>query len=54
MIGQRKRLGIKRLMWFQWRDVPGPPECTFCAAGLQTHHLHSKPAWRAYKRFAKR
>jgi hypothetical protein len=41
-------------MWFKWRDSEVTPGCAFCAAGLLSKHLHPKPAWGAFKRFADR
>jgi Glycosyl hydrolase catalytic core len=51
---RRHRLGVRRLMWFSWRDgaISVTGQCQFCASnGLFTEDLRPKPAWRAFKRF---
>jgi polysaccharide biosynthesis protein PslG len=54
ILGHRKRYNVQRLIWFKWRDSKVVPStCAFCAAGLETRRGHAKPAWRAYKRFAR-
>jgi hypothetical protein len=53
LISHRRHYNLERVLWFKWRDsVVDPPTCAFCAAGLQTRKGHSKPAWRAFKKFA--
>jgi hypothetical protein len=54
VLDHRRNLKIQRLMWFKWRDSEVTPGCAFCAAGLLSKHLHPKPAWGAFKRFADR
>ena len=41
--------------FFQWRDGGGlVNDCQFCrSTGLVDRHLHGKPAWGRYKRFAR-
>jgi hypothetical protein len=50
--------GIGRVYWFDWRDpAPGATagHCSFCrSAGLLRYHYRPKPAYRAYKRLARR
>jgi len=49
----RRRWGIKRVQWFEWRDTPASgPTCTFCtSAGLFKQNRDPKPSWRAFKHF---
>ena len=43
---------IKRVYWFSFTDSPGT--CNFCdGSGLFTQGFVAKPAWAAYKRFAR-
>jgi hypothetical protein len=55
LIGNRRRLGLRQVDWFTWKDLPG--SCTFCdSAGLfrRGGHFRPKPAWRAFVGFARR
>jgi hypothetical protein len=43
---------IKRVYWFSFTDAPGT--CNFCdGSGLFSQAFAAKPAWSAYKRFAR-
>ena len=53
---QRKRLNIKTVSWFSWRDTPPEFElCIWCpSSGLFTRDgFAPKPAWRAFTRFTR-
>jgi hypothetical protein len=52
----RRRLGIKRIVWFPWRDSGHtPPGCVFCGkTGLRAADGKAKPSWRAFTSFSKR
>ena len=52
----RRRLGIKRIVWFPWRDSGHtPPGCVFCGkTGLRAADGKAKPSWRAFTGFSKR
>jgi hypothetical protein len=57
LIKQRREWRIQSLYWFDWRDPPPGrnTDCSFCAsAGLLKYDSTKKPAWRAYKRIARR
>ena len=50
----RKRLDIRLVAWFAWRDVPAAESrCKWCArSGLfRSGSLVAKPAWKAFRRF---
>lgn len=52
----RRRLGVRRLLWFDWRDPrnSGIPACQSCQDfGLHRHNRKAKPAWRAFRAFAR-
>jgi Glycosyl hydrolase catalytic core len=57
-VKKRKKMNIQRVFWFFWRD-PAPaagrrPPCTFCfSSGLLTHNGHHKPAYKAFKHYAR-
>jgi len=56
IVHNRKRWNIGRLFWFSWRDggTYATGSCDFCAsAGLLDADAHRKPAFYAYRRFAK-
>jgi hypothetical protein len=43
---------VKRVYWFSFTDAPGT--CNFCdGSGLFSQSFAAKPAWSAYKRFAR-
>ncbi len=44
-----RRLDLKQVYWFSWKDVPGA--CSFCDSVGLFHagpRFHAKPAWRAF------
>jgi polysaccharide biosynthesis protein PslG len=51
LIANRRRLNLKGVYWYSWKDNPEYTECHFCdsvglfRAGLR---FHPKPAWRAF------
>jgi hypothetical protein len=51
LIGNRRRLNLKGVYWYSWKDNPEYTECSFCdsvglfRAGLK---FRPKPAWRAF------
>ena len=49
LIAQRRRLALRAVYWFSWRDAPpGVPTCNFCdSSGLFTADFAPKPAWGA-------
>jgi hypothetical protein len=51
----RKQWHLGRLFWFEWRDPRAyTGECPWCGhAGLFRHNRKPKPAWQAYKQFAR-
>jgi len=54
---KRKKWNIDRIFWYDWRDPPAsaPVGCTFCnSAGLLKFDRTPKPAYKKFKRFAKR
>jgi hypothetical protein len=49
LIENQRRLNLKQVFWFSWKDVPGA--CTFCdSVGFfkEGPHFKSKPAWHAF------
>jgi polysaccharide biosynthesis protein PslG len=46
MAANRGRLGIAGVIWYSWRDVPGP--IWFYHTGLFTSDFDPKPAWDAF------
>ena len=53
----RRRWRIQGVQWFDWRDPARsePTTCSFCSsAGLLKHNYRKKPAYRAFRHFAKR
>lgn len=50
---KRHKLGLRRVYWFTFRDPKhGNARCSFCgSAGLLKSNFHTKPSWRAFKRF---
>ena len=46
MAANRGRLGIAGVIWYSWRDVPGP--IWFFHTGLFTSDFDPKPAWNAF------
>ena len=56
VLRHRSSWHIPRLFWFDWRDPRAGTGhyCSFCAsAGLLRHNHKPKPAYRAYRRFAR-
>jgi polysaccharide biosynthesis protein PslG len=55
IVSHRRVWHVSRLIWFDFRDPPGSHGgCSFCtSAGLLKHNGKPKPAWRAFKRFAR-
>lgn len=53
--GKRRRWNIKGVNWYTWRDPRGLEDpCEWCpSAGLLKQGGKSKPAWRAFKSFAR-
>jgi hypothetical protein len=51
----RRKLDIKRIVWFPWRDSGHtPPNCAFCAkSGLIAASGKAKPSWHAFESFSK-
>ena len=49
--GQRHKLGIQRVLWFNFRDPKGGTHgCSFCSsAGLLKENFHPKPSWRTFR-----
>jgi hypothetical protein len=51
LIGSRRRLNLKGVYWYSWKDNPEYTECSFCdsvglfRAGLK---FRPKPAWQAF------
>jgi hypothetical protein len=60
ILRHRNRWRIGRLFWFQWRDLPKNTPPGYCnsslchSAGLIRANGKAKPAWGAYRRFARR
>ncbi|MFL5898137.1 MAG: hypothetical protein ACJ76D_06685 [Solirubrobacterales bacterium] len=55
LLGNRRRLGLRQVDWFTWKDLPG--SCAFCdSAGLFRNgaRFRPKPAWHAFVSFARR
>ena len=51
--GDRRRLNVKQVFWFAWKDAPESP-CSFCdSVGLfhRGAQLRPKPAWFSFVRF---
>lgn len=46
LAANRKRLHIPGVVWYSWRDVPGP--IWFFHTGLFTQDLDPKPSWNAF------
>jgi hypothetical protein len=55
IVGHAHRLGITKLMWYDWRDPPrSHPDCRGCLDfGLRRNDERPKPALRAFLRFAR-
>jgi polysaccharide biosynthesis protein PslG len=56
VLDRRTSWHIGRLFWFDWRDPAGGTGhyCSFCdSAGLLRHNHKPKPAFRAYRHFAR-
>jgi polysaccharide biosynthesis protein PslG len=56
VVHKRRAWHIKRLFWFDWRDPPSNASvtCSFCdSAGLLKHNHKAKPAYRAFRHFAR-
>jgi len=56
ILRKRREWRIRRVFWFDWRDPPiGQGHyCSFCgSAGLLRNDHRPKPAYRAYRRFAR-
>jgi hypothetical protein len=54
LIAARRRLRLRRVYWFSWKDA-GPPGCRICdSTGLfrRGEGFDAKPAWRAFTRFS--
>jgi hypothetical protein len=55
LIGNRRRLGLRQVDWFTWKDIAG--SCTFCdSSGLfrRGAKFRPKPAWHAFVSLARR
>jgi hypothetical protein len=51
MIGNRRRLNLKGVYWYSWKDNPDYTECSFCdSVGLfrAGAKFRAKPAWHAF------
>jgi polysaccharide biosynthesis protein PslG len=44
----RRRYRISGVVWYSWRDVPGPAFALFNHTGLFTEAFEPKPAWHAF------
>ena len=56
VLRKRRAWRIQRLFWFDWRDPPrgADSNCSFCgSAGLLQHNRRPKPAYRAFRSFAR-
>jgi len=54
LLGNRRRLNLKQVHWFSWKDLRG--DCNFCdSAGLfrEGRRFRPKPAWHAFVRAAR-
>jgi hypothetical protein len=54
LIANRRRLNLKQVFWFSWKDLKG--DCDFCdSAGLfrEGRRFKPKPAWRAFVHIAR-
>jgi hypothetical protein len=54
LIGNRKRLNVKAVYWFSWKDQRGAGGCSFCDSMGLFHHgsgFSPKPAWYSFVRF---
>jgi hypothetical protein len=50
---QRRRLNVKLVAWFSWRDSP-TRICDWCgSSGLISKASRSKPSWRSFRRVAR-
>jgi hypothetical protein len=57
LLEHRRSWRIHGLYWFTWRDPPPDQktDCSFCgSAGLLRYDFTPKPAWKAFRQFAKR
>jgi len=57
LLHSRKRLHIKRVYWFLWRDANPDVKtnCTFCkSSGLFHYDFSPKPSWKAFLSFSRR
>jgi len=57
LLHKRKRLHIKRVYWFLWRDANPDVKtnCTFCkSSGLFHYDFSPKPSWKAFLSFSRR
>lgn len=55
LLANRKRLRLRQVDWFTWKDVPG--SCNFCdSSGLfrRGDSFRPKPAWRAFVQITRR
>jgi hypothetical protein len=55
LLSNRKRLRLRQVDWFTWKDVPG--SCNFCdSSGLfrRGEKFRPKPAWRAFVQITRR
>jgi polysaccharide biosynthesis protein PslG len=56
VLKKRRSWHLARLFWFDWRDPPAGTRvgCSFCdSAGLVRHNHKPKPAYRAFRSFAR-
>jgi hypothetical protein len=54
LLKRRKRYGIRRVIWFVWRDFKHPA-CEWCgSAGLLNRQGVPKPAWSQFRNFTAR
>jgi hypothetical protein len=52
MLENRKRWGVRRVIWYTWRDNNVNPDCDLCRyAGLFDADLNPKPSWEEFVRF---
>jgi hypothetical protein len=52
-LAQRRKLGVGRVIWYQWQDAPDR-RCPWCeTAGLLRENGAAKPLLRIFKRIAR-
>jgi polysaccharide biosynthesis protein PslG len=55
LLARRQRFGIRRVIWFVWRDYLENPSCGWCgSAGLLDRNGKPKPSWSQFTHFTAR